>query len=557
MILRLLGRNSIWLVLFAFFFISCSTKTESTSSSEEKRNTEKETAEQVVIRLPGGDWGYPTPYAHYPRGPGGFKMTLIFDSLLERSDEGLIPWLAEEYEVSPDGKYYLFTIRKGVTWQDGTPLTAEDVRFSLDYANRHPMVWSEIFDQLKAVELENDNQVRVTIKNPSAAMLYNLGISRIIPKHIWENVDRPKEFTDKKAAIGSGPYRLTSYSKEHGTYRFEAFKDFWGPKQRVTAIEYVPVSEEILAYEKGEIDLVRITPDLLPRFKSDDSHAIRKSPAFWGYRMIFNLENAGALKDLKVRKALAHAIDKQELVDKVARGAGVPGRAAILPPDHVMATSNVKEYSFDLKAAQTLLEQAGFGQKTGDNIRKDEKGNTLSYTLLCSSQEVRLAEVLRQRLLQAGVDLKVISKDSKSRDALVSNGEYQLAIIGHGGWGGDPDYLMQRFDPSGQGVNLAPSRSGMLVNQSPELLDLLSHQNREFDSQKRKQLVEKIQVLLADLVPEIPLFYTTEYSIYRPAKYDGWSFMFDHHSLAHGKLSYLSEIKKEAVANQSNEKAAK
>jgi len=64
-----------------------------------------------VIRLAGGDWGYPTPFAHYPRGPGGFKMCLIFDSLLERDEKGLIPWLAEKYEIGDDGLTYHFTIR--------------------------------------------------------------------------------------------------------------------------------------------------------------------------------------------------------------------------------------------------------------------------------------------------------------------------------------------------------------------------------------------------------------------------------------------------------------
>lgn len=539
------------ILLCGIVIFSCGSNPESTLS-EKKTSKPERTYHADVIRLRGEDNGYPTPYAHYPRGPGYFKMALIFDSLLERNEKGLIPWLAESYEISPDGRHYLFTVRKGVTWQDGTDLTAEDVRFSLDYANRHPTVWSDIFGKIEAVAKDADGKVRVTSKTPSASMLYNLGTARIIPKHIWETVDRPKEFTGPKAVIGSGPYRLTSYSKAHETYRFEADPGFWGPKPRVTAIEYVPVSEEILAYEKGEIDLTRVPADLLNRYESDPAHIIRKSPAFIGYRLIFNPEKAGELEDLKVRKAIAHAIDKQELVDKVARGAAVPGRATILPPDHIMAVTDEKAIAFDPQAAAGLLAEAGYTREEADQVRRDKNGRPLSYTLLCAGPkdriaEIRLAEVLRQRLFEVGIQLKVISKDRKTRDSMVRKGDYQLAIIGHGGWGSDPEYLVQRFAGDDQGVNLSPSIVGMKVH-DPELLNLFQKQGRTFDFEKRKILVAEIQHLLAAIVPEIPLFYTLEYSVYRPQKYNGWRFMFDHHNLYHGKLSYLAPVDDKAVA---------
>lgn len=121
-------------------------------------------------------------------------------------------------------------------------LTAEDVAFSFRYINRHSAVWSYIFGAVAGVTVENEHTVKVRLKKPHAAMLSNLGRTRIIPKHIWEKVERPKELTTPEAVIGCGPYRLTHYSKEHGTYRFEASETFWGPKQRMRVIEYIPVS---------------------------------------------------------------------------------------------------------------------------------------------------------------------------------------------------------------------------------------------------------------------------------------------------------------------------
>lgn len=485
-----------------------------------------------VIRLAGGDWGYPTPFAHYPRGPGGFKMCMIFDSLLERDEKGLIPWLAESYSIKDNGLTYRFAVRQGVRWQDGTMLTAEDVAFSLQYANRHSATWSYIFDAVAAVTVEDGNTVSVRLKTPHAAMLSNLGRTRIIPKHIWEKVERPKEFTTPEAVIGCGPYRLTHYSKEHGTYRFEAFESFWGPRQRVRVIEYIPVGEPILAYQNQEIDLTAITPDILPRYQNDPSHKIVQSPAFWGYRLLMNMGAAACLRDVSVRRALAHAIDRDELVNKIARGAAVPGSPGILPPGHVIAAGTVRAYPFDPHQSRRLLEQAGYG-------RVDTDGTRLTLNLLCSSQEVRMAELIRQRLKDVGVRVAVRSVDGKTRDARVRAFDYQLAILGHGGWGGDPDYLISHLCGDVFKQNTAPSHSGLPGFDAPELMDLLKRQQTEIDPVRRQELITAVRKTAAELLPELPLFYTAGYSIYRPAKYDGWMFMFDHHSLTHSKLSYL------------------
>lgn len=492
-----------------------------------------------VIRLAGGDYGYLTPYAHYPRGPGSFKMRLIFDSLLERDEKGYINWLAEKYELKENGKQYLFTIRDGVKWHDGKPLTADDVKFSFEYACEHPMVSSTISkNDIEKVDVVGDRQVLVTVKKPSAVMLSNLGTSRIIPKHIWEKVDNPKEFLDKEAVIGCGPYVLTDYSKEHGTYRLEAFKDYWGPKQRVKVIEFIPVSEEILAFEQGEIDMAGVTPDVLPRFEKEPQYKIVKSPAFWGYRMLFNMSETPVFQQKELRQAFCYAMDKNDMLEKVQRGAGVPGCAGILPPDHVMYNSKAKKYNYDPQKAEELLVKLGY-DKLENGVRVNSKGEKLSFNLLVGG-EVRLAEVLKEQLEKVGIEINVQSVDGKTRDARVQDNKYQLAITGHGGWGNDADYLRERFSSEKKaGGSISPNLTRFKGYSNPELSELLEKQFETLDEKKRKEQIFKAQELLAEDVPEIPLFYTTGYTVYKPAKYDGWMFMFDHHSLSHSKLSYL------------------
>ena len=532
------------LLLAGLLVFACSQEPEEISSQKALENKiQKQAAKRLpgqvdVIHLAGGDFGYPSPYAHYPRGPGGYKMCLIFDSLLERSDKGLIPWLAESWQVTDQGKTYIFTLRKGVEWQDGKPLTPGDVAFSLDYAARHPMTWSYVFDLIETVETLPGNQVKVTLKHPAAAMLDNLGRTRIIPRHVWEKVENPKTLTGPEAVIGTGPYRLTSYSREHGTYRFEIFDRFWGPAPRVKRIEFIPVSEPILAYEKGEIDLIRVTADLLPRFADNPRHKVLKSPAFWGYRLLFNTARTGPMHAKNVRQAFAHAIDLDELVAKIARGAALPGRAGILPLDHVMAADQVKTYDFNPEKATKLLEQAGYHLPQGQEIRTDAGNQPLSFDLLCSSGEVRMAEILKQRLAAVGVSIRILAVDGKTRDSRVKDHQFTLAIIGHGGWGNDPDYLTSHCTNTFSNSS-SPSASGGTGLHMPLLASLLEQQRLETDPAKRRNLIERIQHLAAKEVPEIPLFYTTAYNVFQPARYDGWMFMFDHHSLEHSKLSYL------------------
>lgn len=481
----------------------------------------------VVIRLEGGDWGYCSPFTHYSRGPGIFKMQLIFDSLLERSEDGYVPWLAESWEISDDGKTYLFNLQQGVKWHDGKEMTADDVVFSINYYREYPPV--SIFfggiltdpDYLLEVTAVSDYQVRFVTSEAKATFLPAAGLARIIPRHIWENVDNPHDYLEPEAVIGCGPYRLTDYNKEHGTYRFESFEDYWGIQPRVDVIEFVPVSDTILAFENGEIDLTEIPTDLLSRFQEDPEFAVKVNPGFWGYRLLFNYERIEVFSNKALRQALAYAIDRQDLADKIARGAGTPGNPGILPVHHVWCNPDVPQYAYDPERAKQMLQQ--------------EDLTDLSLTLLVGQdREVRIGELLSEQLAKVDIQLRVESVDLQSRDSRIRDGQYELALVGHGGWGGDPDYLRSRFLSE-----LSDWYTGTPGYYNPQVDELGQRQLSETDVNKRKELIFQLQQVLAEDVPEIPLYNTTGYTVYRPDKYDGWMYMFDHHNLTHSKLSFL------------------
>lgn len=507
------------IILSLLLLSACGQKTEKegqvSSGSEEATKAE----EELIINLEGDDWGNLTPYNHYFRGPGAYKMRLIFDSMLERGEEGLIPWLAESWEIDDSGRNYSFKIREGVLWQDGQAMTAQDIKFSFQYYREHPPVRDDLSlgdnDYIEEIELIDDHTINIRVQSPDASLLERFGTARILPKHIWEHVDDPTKFNDPQALIGCGPYELVDYKQEEGAYRFQAFQDYWGPKPAASQIRFVPVSDNILAFENGEIDLVGISPDLLAKYEEDESYKIIENPAFWGYKLLFNMEENEAFKDKDLRQALAYAIDRDELVEKVARGAGKVASAGYLPKEHVDYNDKVKKYEFDLEKAKDLLD-----------------GETYQLSMLIgnSNPEVRIGELIKLNLEKVGIDLDITSLDTKSRDAAIKKGEYEIVLTGNGGWGNDPDILREEFH----------SKLGNIPGYVNTEIDSLSQdQLLEMDPAKRKELIFQLQELIAQELPLIPLYHNSGYTLYRPSKYDGWKHVFDHHEMTHNKISFL------------------
>ncbi|SHJ77780.1 ABC transporter substrate-binding protein [Tepidibacter formicigenes] len=508
-------------LIICLLTVGCDTKSIDTNSSNEDAN------KNLVIRLAGGDWGYPNPYKHYPRGPGGFKMELIFDSLLEKDEKGIIPWLAKDWKIENNGKEYIFTLRDNVKWHDGKKFNAEDVKFTFDYYKNHSPVWNSLLIDgkyiIENVEILNENEVKIYVNSSNATYLDRIGKMRIIPKHIWEKVDDPQKFNSNKSIIGCGPYKFISYNSEQGTYKLEAFKDYWGPKQKVSAIEWIPVSDPVLAFEKGEIDLISVSPDIISRYENNDEFKISKNKPFWGYRLIFNMNKRPELKDVNLRKAFAYGIDREEILQKVGRGSGIVASMGYIPKGHRWYNDKVEKYSLDSSKAKNFI-----------------KGKKYTFELLIgnSNKEVKMAELMKLTLQKVGININIKSVDMKTRDSLVKNYDFELAIIGHGGWGRDPDSLREFYASNTKG-NKSPASGCIPGYYNEEINKLAKKQMYELNPQKRKEIIFKLQELISKEVPQIPVYNTIENFLYRPSKYNGWMYRYDHHYAEHCKLSYL------------------
>lgn len=498
---------SIIFISFILIITGCSEDNETHVDSNYKYD---------VVTLEGGDYGLPTPYLHYGRGPGGYKMALIYDSLLEYGEEGLIPWMAKEYELSDDGLSYTFTLEDNIKWHDGESLTTEDVKFSFEYFEKHPPVWNGVFIEdeplVDSIEIISETQIKFNFSKPNATILERVGKVRIIPKHIWEDIDEPEKYDDDKALIGSGPFKLNEYSSEHGKYEFIAFEDYWGKNQVVEKIRFIPISDSIMAFENNQLDLISIGTDLLPRYEDDSDYTILEDPGFWGYRLVFNLENE-LLSKKELRQAIAYGIDQEDIIQKVARGAAIKGSPGYLPKDHIWYNEDIKQYDYNPKKAEELLE-----------------GNEYSFKLLIgnSNNEVRIAELMKLSLADIGIDLEVESIDGRARDSALNEGNYEILLTGHGGWGSDADNLRSRYTTI-DGYN------------NKEINRLGQAQLLEMDVDIRKDIIFEMQELIAEEIPMIPLYNTKGYRVHRKDSFDNWVYMFDHHNPTHSKLSFLEK----------------
>src|SRR5207244_1271592 len=181
------------------------------------------TAENSLVRIAWSDVGVPTPFRVSTAGPGGaVLLSLIYDTLTWKDERGIIPWLATAWDVSADGLQVTFTLAHDVKWQDGQPLTPEDVAFSFGYFAAHPYRWMST-DVVQDASVVAEDRVRVGLKRAYAPFVEEIaGVVPVIPRHVWANVADPLHYDGADASLGSGPYRLAEYRSADGAYRLLA-----------------------------------------------------------------------------------------------------------------------------------------------------------------------------------------------------------------------------------------------------------------------------------------------------------------------------------------------
>lgn len=508
-------RRSICLALPALFLFFCCLGNDRALSQEHTGSTADASRE---IHLVGGDWGLPTPFTFYPRGPGYIHLSLVYDTLAWKDWKGVIPWLADSWECTPDGLQWTFRLHPGIKWQDGRPLTVEDVCFSFAYLRQHPFEWLPM-DKIARVEPRDDAAVVIHLKAPYAPFLTQIaGSLPIIPKHVWQDVQDPRGVAGPDRVMGSGPYRLVQYDKTQGAYEYQANEQFFKRRPAIGKILFVPAADPVAALLRGMVDEAGIPASLLPQFDGRSEFAVLRGPSFWVLTLRFNTA-AAPFSQKAVRQAFAHAIDRQALIEQAVPGGlagATPGNPGFLPPDSEWFDPARQDlYPFQLERARELLRSAGIEDRNGDGLLEDGQGNKMEFTLITTPQYLREAEALQLMLSKIGFSVQPKAMDVKSLDSQVRSGRFELALTGHGGLGADPSAVMGFGATNGRMQQFgAPT--------DPTFRELAEKLLTSTDPAQRIAFARGMQRIYAEDLPTLPLYYPSRLNAYRPKVLDGW-----------------------------------
>ena len=489
-------------------------------------------AEQNVLRLAGEDYGYPSVYSVNARGPGYTRMSLLFDTLVWQGKDSLEPMLAESWERDSDNNTWTFKLRKDAQWHDQKPLTAHDVAFTYQYFLQHPAPLYSFMNKVKSVDAIDEYTVKITTNSPYAPFLRNIaGTVPIIPEHIWSKVQDPLSFTGAEAVIGSGPFTLEEYNKEKGTYIYRANEKYYLGVPVVDKLVLVPGNELIMQLKKNEVDGGVPNNEELKILEKESSLKNIGNNGLGVTRVYFNINKQPLFAKKELRQALYYAINRKELIDRTQSGLGMEGVGGFLSPSSEWYWSEQKQYAFNPDQARQILDSIGLKDTDGDGIREKSTGEALQMELLVGEKEARIAELIQKYWQDIGIKLVVRSVESKVRDSLMGEGKFEMAINGHGGLAGDP-VIIERYLPQQEkkGEQVVGIRWNNWKND--EFANFLKKNPTIFDQQSRLQAVYKMQGILAEELPTLPLFYSNYYFVYNPQKLDGW--FYTPGGIAHG-----------------------
>lgn len=498
-------------------------------------------------------------------------VTAQYDMLLKFDDASLspAPSLATGCEPNDDSTVWTCTLRDGLKWSDGSPLTSRDVAFSYRFIidNKIPQ-YRSYFKFNPTFETPDDHTLIWTSEEPTFAPEMPPW-AYIVPQKVWQGVDG-KGLQEIKAqpntpSIASGPFVLTEWNQGQG-WTMEKNPYFWGPEPAVDRIDFrVYSNQEAMtqALRNGEIDVADgIRPSLVNSVDGIDNVTVQKVVSDWWLNLAFNFGGQGpdanplpALQNLDVRKAIEMAIDKQAIADKVYQGTATPGDTIIRPASafwHLDIPAN-EEFPYSPDDANALLDQAGYVDTNGDGIREDPStGDPLQMTIPASSDTtgaVEAGQLIVGYLKAIGiqVDLKPVT-DAKMNDYWGA-GNFD-AYIWY--WSGDPDPNYQLFvftsDQCGSWSD------GCWKNAAFD--KLYQEQGKEFDRNARQKIVFDAQRLVYEQVPGVVLAYPGWVQAYRSDRFEGWTPAPGEHGYLMPGYNYDSLVSVHPVASSSGTAAS-
>lgn len=471
---------------------------------------------------------------------------LAYDSLIDWSAEDYkpVPGLATKWEESSDRLTWTYTIREGVKFSDGQPLTAKDAEFTFNLMMTDPDARSsssDLVENFASVAAPDDKTLVIKLKKPTSQMLAL--DNAIVPKHIWERVTKIGDHKNFDfPMVGSGPFQVVEFKTDQ-FIRLKANKEYWdgAPKYDELVFRYYKTPDaSVQALIAGEVDVAAgLTPAQFKSLEGKQGITLNQAQNRRFSSLTFNVgaqtkthqrfgDGHPALLDVKVRQAIHHAIDKAELIKKVNNDKAVPG-VSYIPPifnTYFWQPSDEELVKFDLTEANKILDDAGY-TKGADGIRIDPASKRpLKLRLLNHSDtpsEATDSGFLKAWWKQIGIETTVESADFTKLNDLLYLGKFDIIFSG---WGVSPDptsilalhtcgTLPDKADGKGRDTDTFYC--------NPAYDQLHEQQKQESDLGKRADIIKEMQKHLYEQAPVITVRYADTLEAYRSDRWTGFT----------------------------------
>ncbi|MEI8056165.1 MAG: ABC transporter substrate-binding protein [Actinomycetes bacterium] len=476
-----------------------------------------------------------------------FQMQYPLLTQYGAADFSPVPGLAESWTESADKKSWTYKIRPGLTWTDGQPLTAKDAAYTFNRiinGEYEKTNYGSYIANITKAEAPDDTTLILSVSKPTPIMekLYVY----ILPEHVWKSIDEKavtnfkNEGTPASPSVGGGSFYMVE--RRVGQFiRMDANPNFYRGKPPVDEIIFkIFKNDDAMgqALKKGEIDFAEgLGVNVLNSLKGVPGITTVSAAPVSFNEIAFNTGAALAdgtpigdgnplLKDKALRRALAAAIDKQTLVDKVLGGDGIAATTVIPPVYATWHLDPANLIPYDPALSKTMLDAAGY--KIGaDGVRVDSKGKQLSFRLVGRSNDAsskKAVEFVKNYLAAVGVEVttKMVSEDSLYE--IVGQGTFDMF---EWGWGVEPDpnYMLSTFSCANRSYKDAGTIYANLSDSfycNPEYDKLLAQQSTETNQTKRQAIVMQMQQMLYDDSPYVMTYYYSNHEAYRSDRFTGF-----------------------------------
>ena len=444
-------------------------------------------------------------------------------TLMKMAEDGTVTGLtAKSYEVSEDGTIWKFSINEDLYWSDGEKLTPDDVQFTFNYlAENYPAAgWMKTTIDNISVE---DGAVVFKLNKPYSRLNLEFATYPILARHIWENVEKPMEYTNEGENVGFGPFYIARTDPSAGVIYFKKNPYWKGNSPQFDSLEIHTFSNMdvlSLALEKGDVDAYYKYAGTYPyasmqKLKDTGNFDFVEKDNIGLIFLGMNLKKE-PMSDISFRKALSYAINYSEILKLDALGYGQVPNAGYVPPS-MMDFKETAMLEYNLTQAKSILEGAGYRDSDGNGILEDKDGKDIRLTFLTRTDYQRIAELTQEYLEHLGIDSELKNVDSSTWIKQKDAGEYDLTITRSTPWG----MLMHANWGTGYFDSRRTGEGVLHVLDDPVFLklcdDILAAKNED----QLKDYAYELQDYYAENLPAIAFYWNKVETPYNSA-WQGW-----------------------------------